>query len=524
MLSAAAISPSPSQLRKSGRQLSSEIKEKSPDSKDKKVKVDESKVARVTRSKSKDNVPATKLNGPVSTTDEIQSPARKSCRLSLSKSPEIALEPESEIRRRSVPASPLITLNYSACETDPFSVAKRAFHRSGSFKIVGRVEEKAELTSFWYDNVAAGKGASIYVSGNPGTGKTALIDELIPELAKDFPETKIIKINCMMLKDPLKCFQEIAGFVGISTEKNPFIVMNSLENYFCDSGNNFYYVLIIDEIDQIGMKDPELLCRLLALPYLENAKLSLFGIANSMDLTERFLPRLKLLNCKPGVLHFQQYSVPDITAILSDRLERINSASTELGRAFIDKPAIELTARKVASTGDLRRALDMLRQSIDLAEDEFKLSVTENNTGALVKLSHVIKIMDKFGNSQSGPLVLLKSLNLHQKVILSAIVGFPTGGGGGPVLTIQKLFEEYCSGSTRPPKLYDAVTRSEFIDLISNLESMSLIGKSTETASNSNNSSISDIWKLKVYLLIPNELVKTMISQELPTIKVLFNL
>lgn len=516
---------SPSQTRKSGR-LSSEIKENCQDSLNKKVKVDEIKSVRVTRSKSIDNkvsVPVTKLTAPVNTNVTTQSPARKSSRLSLSKSPEperIAdIKLSSTVTKLSMPSSP-VAVNYChSHETDPFSVAKRAFHRSGSFKIVGRVEEKAELTSFWYDSVAAGKGASIYVSGNPGTGKTALVDELIPELAKDFPETKIIKINCMMLKDPLKCFQEIAGIVAVPTEKNPFIVMNSLENFFCDTGNNLHYVLIIDEIDQIGMKDPELLCRLLALPYLENAKLSLFGIANSMDLTERFLPRLKLLNCQPSVLHFQQYSVPDITAILSDRLERINSASTELGRTFIDKPAIELTSRKVASTGDLRRALDMLRQSIELAEDEFKLSI--NDTGALVKLSHVIKIMDKFGNSQSGPLVLLKSLNLHQKVILSAIVGFLAGG---PVLTIQKLYEEYCGGALRPPKLYDSVTRSEFIDLISNLESMSLIGKSTEANSNNNANNISDIWKLKVYLLIPNELVKTMISQELPTIKVLFNL
>ena len=175
--------------------------------------------------------------------------------------------------------------------SDPLPRLKRAFHRSGSFKIVGRVEEKAELTSFWYDSVAAGKGASIYISGNPGTGKTALVDELIPELAKDFPKTEIIKINCMMLKDPLKCFQEISQSIGIAAEKNSFLAMNSLEKFFYKS--KMFYVLIIDEIDQIGMKDPELLCRLLAMPYLENARVSLFGIANSMDLTERFLSTIK---------------------------------------------------------------------------------------------------------------------------------------------------------------------------------------------------------------------------------------
>lgn len=410
---------------------------------------------------------------------------------------------------------------------DPFNIAKRAFHRSGNFKIIGRVEEKAELTSFWYDHVESGKGgASIYISGNPGTGKTALVDELLPELMGD-NNFKVIKINCMMLKDPLKAFQEIAQSIKSLkvTDKNPYLILNLLEGYFCSGSSSSSladkFIIVIDEVDQIGMKDPELLCKLLAMPYLENSKVCVFGIANSMDLTERFLPRLKLLNCEPAVIHFPQYTVPDITAILCDRLERINSDYP----CFIDKSAIELTARKVASTGDLRRALDILRQAIDLAEDEHKLSLLPSPTstgGSLVKLSHVVKIMEKFGSSQSGPLVLLKSLNLHQKVILAAIVGFPQEKGS--ILTIQKLFEEYCAGATRPPKLYDSVTRSEFIDLISNLESMSLIGKSTESSSSSSSTITTDLWKLKVFMLVPNELVKTMLSQELPTIKVLFGL
>lgn len=453
-----------------------------------------------------------------------RTPLRRSPRQSPENSPvkkETVKEEKDE--KENKPAEVTVSNVPSNNTEDPFNVAKRAFHRSGNFKIVGRIEEKAELTSFWYDHVESGKGASIYISGNPGTGKTALVDELLPELMGNSRDKKVLKINCMMLKDPLKAFKEIAQAVKLKfVDKNPFIILNSLENYFCNETRETF-IIVIDEIDQIGMKDPELLCKLLAMPYLPNAKVCVFGIANSMDLTERFLPRLKLLNCEPAVLHFPQYTVSDITLILSDRLERINSAS--LGRTFIDKPAIELTSRKVASTGDLRRALDILRQAIDLAEDEYKLSTSiTNTTGALVKLSHVVKIMEKFGSSQSGPLVLLKSLNLHQKVILSAIVGFPQDSKGS-VLTIQKLYEEYCSGASRPPKLYDSVTRSEFIDLISNLESMSLIGKSsTDSSATTTTTAITDLWKLKVYLLVPNELVKTMISQELPTIKALFGL
>lgn len=480
---------------------------------------------RMTRSNSKKDY-------SISTNSVPETPIRKSSRLNSTEVSPIKSEitPIATTKPIIKKEKPVETpVKVPELEFDCFASAKRAFHRSGTFKIVGRVEEKAELTSFWYDHVTTGKGASIYISGNPGTGKTALVDELIPELVQESStKIKLIKINCMMLKDPLKAFQEIAQVVNVKVDKNVFITVGSLETFFCES--KLFHVIIIDEVDQIGMKDPELLCKLLAMPYLPNSKVIVFGIANSMDLTERFLPRLKLLNCEPSVLHFPQYTVPDIISILCDRLERINSAASELGRPFMDKSAIELTSRKVASTGDLRRALDMLRQSIDLAEDEYKLTVDKSScTGALVKLSHVAKIMDKFGAAQSGPLVLLKSLNLHQKVILAAIIGFiPSTQSSSSIsapLTIQKLYEEYCNGAIRPPKLYDPVTRSEFIDLISNLESMSIVGKSSVSSSESaNNTTMTDLWKLKIYLLVPNELVKTMISQELPTIKILFGI
>ena len=277
----------------------------------------------------------------------------------------------------------------------------------------------------------------------------------------------------------------------------------------------------MDEVDQIGVKDPELLCKLLAIPFLPAARACVIGIANSIDLTERFLPRLKMLNCEPQVLHFSQYSIPDIAAILTDRLERTNQLEAFKQRPFIDRVAIEFTARKVASTGDLRRALDMIRQSIDLAEEE---SVVDG-AGAYVTIKHVAKIVDKFGSAQSGPLMVLKSLNLHQKVILAAFLSLkrecnnaqtPTGGTPSKkslqVITPQRLFDAYCAASLRPPRLYEPVTRSEFVDLMSNLESMSVIGRTGQ-----------DVWGCKVYLIVPGELVLQML-EELATIKVLFGL
>ena len=446
----------------------------------------------------------------------------------------------------------------SDAAVDPFVAGKRAFHRSGAFRLVGRIEEKAGLTAFWYDHVVSGAGACIYVSGNPGTGKTAAVDEMLEELCQEGTSTatatatatatttttdtntytitttttynatiSILKVNCMMLKDPLGVFSEISQAVGLaraSDDASPLLQAAQLEAFFDRPVHGRSWVLVLDEVDQVGARDPELLCRLLALPYGVAGRrrpVAVVGIANSIDLTERLLPRLRLLNdCQPHVLHFPQYSVSDISAILADRLARINellATHVDTPAPFIDGTAIEFAARKVAASGDLRRALDMMGQAIDLAEAEFRAGRVTPGRG-LVGLAHVARIVDKFGAGAGGggPLALVQGLNLHQKVILACIAGHegralgtasPRKGTAPAPLTVPRLYDAYAQAASRPPRLYEAVSRSEFADLVSGLEAMAVTGRAGP--------------EQRVFLLQPVELIRRMLD-ELPTIRALF--
>lgn len=161
--------------------------------------------------------------------NETEAPKRRG-RARTTKSPAAMMEPEPEPEEEQVDAPSAPVQNFNA-----FAIAKRVFHRSGSFRIVGRVEEKAEFSNFWYNSVAARKGASIYISGNPGTGKTALVDAMLNELTQDDQSIRIIKLNCMMLKDPLKAFNEIAGKLDIPSEANPFLAITALEQRLCNA-------------------------------------------------------------------------------------------------------------------------------------------------------------------------------------------------------------------------------------------------------------------------------------------------
>lgn len=52
----------------------------------------------------------------------------------------------------------------------------------------------------------------------------------------------------------------------------------------------------------------------------------LIGIANTLDLTDRILPRLEAReNCKPQLLNFPPYTRNQIAAILQDRLSQVSA-------------------------------------------------------------------------------------------------------------------------------------------------------------------------------------------------------
>lgn len=193
-----------------------------------------------------DNTKKNAKNNAKDFTKEEKSPVRKSSRLSRSESVTVI---EKATKEKKKPMEPIVLIDFpleseaeqppTEPQLNPFARAKKSFHRSGSFKIVGRIEEKAAFTSFWYDSVAARQGAAIYISGNPGTGKTALVDELLAELRSD--ETSIIKLNCMMLKDPLRAFNHIASELKLADcdQPNPYLILSSLEAYFTSETSNF---------------------------------------------------------------------------------------------------------------------------------------------------------------------------------------------------------------------------------------------------------------------------------------------
>ncbi|KAJ2241558.1 AAA ATPase [Coemansia sp. RSA 475] len=350
-----------------------------------------------------------------------------------------------------------------------FVATKSVLSRATSApQIIGREAEQTAIRGFLRASVEQGRGGSMYVSGNPGTGKTACLQSLIKQSSASFTS---VLVNCVPLTQPGQVYAAILRALNIETRADT--ALSELEQHTQHAKTPF--LVILDEVDSLLGSRQEVLYRLFELAAQPNTRLALIGIANALDLTDRFLPRLQARNCEPLLLNFNPYNVTDITNILQSRLDAV---CTE---PVIQRAALELCARKVAATsGDLRKALDVCRHAMELAEAEHKKRQDDKenpNVVAMPRVSimHVAKALSALSGSQA--VQKLDALNFQQKLVLYAhvqVVASNTLDRRALGLAVSALYAEYRVVCGRLNMLAP-VTRSEFLDLVAMMEMQGVV-------------------------------------------------
>jgi Cdc6-like AAA superfamily ATPase len=90
-----------------------------------------------------------------------------------------------------------------------------------------------------------------------------------------------------------------------------------------NSSSSKRHIIVLDEIDNLAKKSHADLVQLFLLPQQPGLQLLLIGIANSIDLTERTLPELKLRMASPQLLCFPAYSTKQLGSILAACMEAL---------------------------------------------------------------------------------------------------------------------------------------------------------------------------------------------------------
>ncbi|KAJ2036446.1 AAA ATPase [Coemansia sp. S16] len=366
-----------------------------------------------------------------------------------------------------------------------FVATKTVLHRSTAPpQIIGRESEQAAIRQFLQTTVEKGRGGSMYISGNPGTGKTACLQTLIKQSLTSFPS---VLVNCVPLTRPEQAYAAVLDALNVEYDGADSALAGLERLVFKGKGA---FLVILDEVDSLLGSKQEVLYRLFELAAHPDSRLALVGIANALDLTDRFLPRLQARNCVPILLNFNPYQVNDIVAILQSRLD-----SVATGEPVIQKAALELCARKVAATsGDLRKALDVCRQAVEAAEAECKkkaiMADKENGPAASpvpkVSIMHIAKVLTSLNGSPIAQ--KLNALNFQQKLVLCAYVSLSGNTGNSkPIepatpskkstasgIAVSKLFSEYGVICDRLGMLAP-VTRTEFLDLVAMMETQGVV-------------------------------------------------
>ena len=410
-----------------------------------------------------------------------------------------------------------------------YNCARQLFTRSAApGPLIGRENERKELENFIEAGIASKSGRCMYVSGPPGTGKSALVSEVCQTFKKSVG-LRTAYINCMSAK----CSNDVYGrlmeeLVGsdYEMEQDPNVQLRALFLPKRKAADHTYLVTL-DEIDHLLTLDLEILYTLFEWSLHQSSRLVVVGIANALDLTDRFLPRLKARNLKPQLLPFLPYTAPQIAAVLTTKLKSLpttgDAAQSEYV-PFLHPAAIQLCSKKVASqSGDLRKAFDIARRAVDLVEAETKqnyqlnlslhkspckrplgenpnlssptcptpslanfLSTLTPQTAPRATIAHVSRV--SAAALSNGTTQRLQTLNLQQKAALCALIFhrktsskgassiFATPSKSPPAPTVRSLYETYC-GLCERDKAIHPLTSTEFADVVSGLETLSLIGE-----------------------------------------------
>lgn len=261
-------------------------------------------------------------------------------------------------------------------------------------------------------------GTSIFISGTPGTGKTATVRQCIKKLSQDNQSGKLndfdyLEINGMKLITPQSSYELIINKVS-SKRINTSNQETFLENFFTQGTLKKPLVILLDELDQITEKAGRVVYNFFNWPTFKNSKLIIVAIANTMDLPERFLTNKVSSRLGLTRVQFPGYKHEELKTIITARLN-----NNENEKFKISNDAIIFASRKVASvSGDARRALKICERAIEIAKEEKENS--EDNDSFTIQISHINKAINETTNSAiSG---YIKDLSFLGKIFLVGIL------------------------------------------------------------------------------------------------------
>ncbi|NWH74171.1 ORC1 protein, partial [Piaya cayana] len=275
-----------------------------------------------------------------------------------------------------------------------------------------REEEFQDIYNFVESKLIDGTGGCMYISGVPGTGKTATVHEVIRRLQQatendDLPPFQFVEVNGMKLTDPHQAYVQILELLTGQKVTAAHAAVLLAKLFHTPGPKRKPAVLVVDELDLLWTRKQDVLYNLFDWPTQKQSKLIVLAIANTMDLPERVM--MNRIASRLGLtrMSFQPYTYKQLQQIISSRLNSM--------KAFEDD-AIQLVSRKVAAlSGDARRCLDICRRATEICE-----FASQRTTSDIVRMAHITEAITEMFSS---PYInTIRNASLHEQIFLKAIL------------------------------------------------------------------------------------------------------
>ena len=309
-----------------------------------------------------------------------------------------------------------------------------------------------------------GRPSNLLIFGKPGTGKTAVVKNVIERLKNKADnlgmQITVPFMNAKTANTSYKILYEIAEMMGINKEEKKLQVhftglsLGEATDRILDyiRRKNLRVVLVIDEIDSLVDKSgDDILYNFTRANERISAEqfISLIGISNSLTFKDKLDPRVRSSLSEEEMV-FNPYTIEQLKDILTDRCKL---AFTEHA---IPIAAINLCAAMAGrETGDARKAIDLLRVAAEIAEREGSSTVNELH----IRLAQ--QKIDRDTNYE-----ILKNSTTHTKILILAIINSKNGNTG-------EIYDAYSCLCVRLEQ--EPLTQRRITQIISELDLLGLV-------------------------------------------------
>ena len=346
----------------------------------------------------------------------------------------------------------------------------------GNSKIFCRDEEKKEIIDFI--KLKEKNSKTLFVSGQPGTGKTSLIVEILNnDLSNNKEYFLKFSINCLSINSTEDFYDAVFKYLNdapiynyfneILKEENAKKLIKLLKEK--PNQNSFQkiltilgktpFIILLDEIDFLykKKKDDYLFFSLLTIPYLTNTGVKMILISNNADFDNEIFPKLKNRNITIKKIIFKPYTHKQLANIMTLKLEAIGLLK------YSSNDAIKFLSTKMNKSGDIRPIISIIKEII--LNNKSKM---QNEYDFKINLSDMFEIIKKKNINLNE---ILSSMTTEQKIVVAAI--YYVIKNSGIKIEEKIIFEKY--KSIKNYTNTQMLNTEEFRDILRNFVDVGLI-------------------------------------------------